>query len=538
MNKHLHRIIFNAARGQRMVVAETAISHGTAGAGGSDASAKTFTARLTKIGLAVGLACGLALALLAPFVVHAQIKADTTAPGTQRPVILQTGNGVPLVNIATPSAAGVSRNVFSQFDVRPNGVILNNVRSNAAKTTIGGYVQANPFLASGAARVILNEVNSSNPTYLNGPTEVAGSRAEVVIANPSGIRVNGGTFLNASGVTLTTGTPVLSGGNLDAFLVRRGTVDISGLGLDASTADYTRILARAMEVNAGLWAQHLTVVTGTNEVKALASGADATTTQIVGTGAAPNFMLDVGAIGGMYAGHIYLVGTEAGLGVNNRGAVSAQQGKMVLLANGQLVNQGTIQAKGDVTVSAAGAIDNSGASAVISSQGHLDVTSGSTVSNTGGATVAATGSLSVAAAGSLSNVGTITPANTVVASTIAAHGAVRITETFGREASKFVGDYAEIQTRQAIALREQARTETDPDKRDALNAQADQLQAEWGDNGWKRIAAHTVIGGLTGALSVGLADFRKARRQAFEPEGREADSRQLRVGRRPAGAGA
>ncbi|MBP7647772.1 MAG: ESPR domain-containing protein, partial [Comamonas sp.] len=34
MNKHLHRIIFNAARGQRMVVSEVASSHGCGGAAG------------------------------------------------------------------------------------------------------------------------------------------------------------------------------------------------------------------------------------------------------------------------------------------------------------------------------------------------------------------------------------------------------------------------------------------------------------------------------------------------------------------------
>jgi hypothetical protein len=38
--------------------------------------------------------------------VQAQIRADASAPAEQRPTILQAGNGVPLVNIQTPSAAG------------------------------------------------------------------------------------------------------------------------------------------------------------------------------------------------------------------------------------------------------------------------------------------------------------------------------------------------------------------------------------------------------------------------------------------------
>ncbi len=416
MNKHLHRIIFNAARGQRMAVAETARSQGGAASGeagsgctealGPSLLAGAVTAALTVLAFGVLVMCAPA---------YGQIRADANAPGNQRPTVLQTASGTPQVNIQTPSAAGVSRNTYSQFDVQSNGAILNNSRTPVA-TQIGGIVAGNPWLATGAARVILNEVNSSNPSYIKGPLEVAGQRAEVVIANPSGIRVNGGSFINAAGVTFTTGVPVLSAGNLESFRVQQGTVTLDGLGLDARTADFTRILARAVEVNAGLWAQHLTVVAGANDVKALASGADATASKIAGTGPAPAYMLDVAAIGGMYAGHIYLVGTEAGLGVNNRGTMAAQQGNWVLRADGWLVNTGKVQAQGDVTVNVTGAVSNTGADAVLSSQGHLAVTSGASIANTGGATMAAAGTLSLSAQGALANTG----------STLAATGAVRI----------------------------------------------------------------------------------------------------------------
>ena len=97
----------------------------------------------------------------------AQIRSDPSAPRNQRPTVLLAPNGVPLVNIQTPSAAGVSRNTYSQFDVQPNGAIFNNSRTDTA-TQLGGWVQANPWLATGSARVILNEVNSTNPSNLNG----------------------------------------------------------------------------------------------------------------------------------------------------------------------------------------------------------------------------------------------------------------------------------------------------------------------------------------------------------------------------------
>lgn len=129
-----------------------------------------------------------------------RIIADPNAPADQRPTVVGSANGTPQVNISTPSAAGVSRNQYQQFDVGAQGAILNNSRVDT-QTQIGGGVQANPWLATGTARVILNEINGSNPSQLNGYIEVAGARAQVIIANPAGIQVDGAGFLNASRVT-------------------------------------------------------------------------------------------------------------------------------------------------------------------------------------------------------------------------------------------------------------------------------------------------------------------------------------------------
>ena len=78
----------------------------------------------------------------------------------------------------------------SQFDVAEKGAVLNNARK-AAQTQMAGWVQGNPNLARGEAKVILNEVNSANPSRLKGYVEVAGKKADVVIANPSGIQCDG-----------------------------------------------------------------------------------------------------------------------------------------------------------------------------------------------------------------------------------------------------------------------------------------------------------------------------------------------------------
>jgi len=275
MNRNLYCIVFNATRGTRMAVGETA---SRAGRGTRKASAAAGAALVAMLGMFVSSAQG-------------QIIGAPNVPGSLRPTVLVAPNGVPLINVQTPSAAGVSRNVYGQFNVAPNGAILNNSRTNV-QTQLGGFVAGNPYLARGPARIILNEVNGGSPSQLRGYVEVAGQRAEVIIANPAGISVDGGGFINASRTTLTTGTPQFNAaGDLDNFLVRGGSVIVDGLGLDLSKTDYAAILARAVQVNAAIWANELRVVTGANQV----SVDHGLVTPTSGTGTAPSFALDVAA---------------------------------------------------------------------------------------------------------------------------------------------------------------------------------------------------------------------------------------------------
>jgi filamentous hemagglutinin len=405
MNTQRHRLIFNRARGMLMAVAETAASH-TRSPGGtavpvhppaaSSAASGVSLARLRPTAFAALVALGAGLVLMP--VASAQIVAYKPAPASQQPTVLTAGNGVPLINIQMPSAAGVSRNTYEQFDVQPQGAILNNSRTNV-QTQLGGWVQGNPSLTGGSARIILNEVISANPSQLMGYVEVAGSPAQVVVANPSGVTCNGCGFINASRATLTTGTPTINGGSLDGYRVTGGTIRIEGAGMDTSRVGYTDLIARAVEVNAGLWAQTLKVTAGTNQVNADNSQA----TPIAGVGSAPAFAIDVAQLGGMYAGKIVLVGTEAGVGVRSAGTLGASAGEILVTADGRLTNTGSISSAGQTRISVTDGMVNTG---TIYAKGNLVVSTPAAIDNAQG-TLAADGNVDIRSVGLDNTQGTI-----------------------------------------------------------------------------------------------------------------------------------
>ncbi|ELF2556966.1 hemagglutinin repeat-containing protein [Escherichia coli] len=353
MNRNCYRIIFNKARGMLMVVADIARS-GRAGASPSSRTGyprRQRICRVTPLAFSLWLASGMVHSVSA-----AGIVADHGAPGHQQPTITQTASGIPQVNIQTPSAGGVSHNTYSQFDVGNQGVILNNAHNNV-QTQLGGMVAGNPWLAKGEARIILNEVNSRNPSQLNGFVEVAGKKAQVVIANPSGISCDGCGFINANRATLTTGQPQMKNGSLTGFSVERGEIQVTGKGMDASRTDYTDIIARSVKINAGIWAQDLKVTTGRNNVD-IAHGQ--TEKKAADASSQPQVALDVASLGGMYAGKIRLVGTETGVGVRNAGHIGAQAGAVTLTADGRIENSGSISAKTDVHLATTRELHNSG----------------------------------------------------------------------------------------------------------------------------------------------------------------------------------
>ena len=325
-------------------------------------------------------------------------QADGIVVANPNTTLDRAGNGVPIVNIATPNASGLSHNQFHDYNVGAQGVILNNGATQTSNTQLGGHVIGNPNLKnSGSAQAILNEVISGNPSQLRGYTEVAGQSARVIVANPYGITCNGCGFINAPRVTLTTGKPVLENGRLDRFQVDQGSVAIEGAGINATNIDRFEIITRSAKINAQIQAQNLTIVAGRNDVNADTLNA---TARADDGSAKPQLAIDSSALGGMYAGAIKLVGTEAGVGVKLDGKLIASGGDIQLDANGQLSLADT-SATGAVNVKAASldaqAPVYAGTSLNVQTQGNL----------TNRQTLAARDSVVLTAGGQLTNAGAI-----------------------------------------------------------------------------------------------------------------------------------
>ena len=93
---------------------------------------------------------------------------------------------MPVVDIAPPGAGGVSNNAFTHFNVGPAGAVLNN-SATATQTQLAGQVNGNPALGPQPAATILNQVTAPNPSQLLATLEVAGQRANVIVAHTAGI---------------------------------------------------------------------------------------------------------------------------------------------------------------------------------------------------------------------------------------------------------------------------------------------------------------------------------------------------------------
>jgi len=306
--------------------------------------------RFLRLGMA-GKVLSFALSFLIatqPLLVQAQqIQADQAANRANQPGVGASANGVPLIDIVTPNAAGLSHNKYSDFNVDTSGVILNNSNQTVSRSQLGGLVQGNANLHhSGPAGVILNEVTGGNRSVLEGAIEVHGRPANVVIANPHGLTCDGCGFINTPRATLSSGVPEIGAdGSLSGLRIEGGDVRIGANGADLGAVNIFDIVSRKIAIDGPVRAGgNLNLVAGRNAYD-YSSGL---VTPLASDGNEPAIAIDSSLLGGMYAGSIKIISTDAGAGVRMSGQMAANTGAMTLTADGKLTI-GKAQAKGTIT---------------------------------------------------------------------------------------------------------------------------------------------------------------------------------------------
>ncbi|RDU69169.1 filamentous hemagglutinin N-terminal domain-containing protein [Helicobacter aurati] len=263
-----------------------------------------------------------------------QIVIDTTQT-TNNPHLTHSQNNIDIVNIAKPSQAGISNNFYHDFNVAKEGAILNNTLSQEVftNTQLAGLIYSNPNLDIATAKLILNQVTGANLSELLGYLEIAGSKADMLLANPNGITCQGCGFINAGNVSLATGT--LSKEELErlnnlkdytnhtalTLNIKKG--EIIADALDAKNVASLTLLAKSMNVTDSLQAQNLRILLGSNQVTF--SPLTLLYQPIILDNQEQNkaLALDVAYLGSIFSNKIFIVATDKGVGIKNAGMIAS-----------------------------------------------------------------------------------------------------------------------------------------------------------------------------------------------------------------------
>ncbi len=278
--------------------------------------------------------------------------AGIVSDGGTATTVNTAANGRQTVSLA-PAISGVSNNTYSQFNVGRAGASLNNVGINA--------------------RNIVNQVTSTNPSLIQGDITVLGPRANVILANPNGITVNGGSFVNTGNVALTTGqvsfndfipAPGLTQRNI-LLNTNQGQIVIGPEGLSGAMLNL-ELIAKNLVVGGPVVnsfsgsAAGIRAVVGDShaEIDSSVSPTDNITPWITTT--SPNTKsavtaIDITPLGSLTAGRIELIVTDQGAGVHHAGAMLANVGDFSISASGDVqIAGGKIAAAGNLIVAAPG----------------------------------------------------------------------------------------------------------------------------------------------------------------------------------------
>ncbi|WP_322078549.1 filamentous hemagglutinin N-terminal domain-containing protein, partial [Burkholderia cepacia] len=319
------------------------------------------------------------------------------------------------VNIA-PAIGGVSNNSYSSFNVSKAGADLNNVGINA--------------------RTIVNQVTSTNPSLIQGNINVLGPRANVILANPNGVTVDGGSFTNTGHVVLSTGqvsfTDVtLAPGTVQRNVVLntdRGTITIGAGGLTGDLIGLD-LVAKQLALNGPVTNTYDnktgvpsfirgTVGSSTTSWNGGMSPTDNGHDWLIGTtspGAASNALaVDITAAGGLTAGRVELIITDQGAGVRSLGKLYANAGDAVVTSTGDVtIADNQFFGAHDASIATTGAVTLQGAQLNAGNNATVHASSISLSDDAAGpSTLSANNTVNLTSSGAIANIGSVIQAGT------------------------------------------------------------------------------------------------------------------------------
>ena len=275
-------------------------------------------------------------------------------------------NAVPVVDIARPTSSGVSKNRFDDFDVDSAGVVINNSLVDGT-SNLAGELSANANFNDKSARIILNEVVTTNTSDIDGMTEIFGDDASYILSNPNGISCNGCGFIRTptapgdngaslSEVLFTTGTATVDNGNTPLTITvdsnSPASIIIGPGGFDASRVDVTSLFTRRAQILGVINAARqlrLLAGTGTLEIKNNIAPEDRILTTTQSNDGAVSVAIDASVAGAMHAGQIFIQATEEGVGVTLDNELISTSGDIEITAEGE-IRYKNASAYGDITV--------------------------------------------------------------------------------------------------------------------------------------------------------------------------------------------
>lgn len=261
-----------------------------------------------------------------------QIKPDYGGPNLN-----SSANKIDVINIVNPNSNGISHNKFIDLSVGSgNGLIFNNSMENGT-SQIGGYITKNSNLTN-TANVILNEVTGNSISNINGDIEIFGTRADFILANENGISLNGATFINTNGVTLSTGKVSNTGKSID-FDVQKGNIELNGVG---TSGNYFNILAKTVQIFKdisplnGEEIPDISIIAGENKLTSKIEQLKDINIISSKKTKSDKYGIYASKFGAMYGKNIRLISSDEGLGVKHEGLIVSEK-DITIDSNGDIV---------------------------------------------------------------------------------------------------------------------------------------------------------------------------------------------------------